>query len=224
MNRRDAMQRVAFLMGGALSAPTMIAMLEGCKSNTATEAATSGFSFSTDYKNLVSEIAEIIIPKTSTPGAKDAGVGPFIEMMLKDCYNETQQEHFKKGLDNLEETAKKDYGGKKFLELTPEQQTTLLKKFEQMAMVETKENEQPKKIVDNETGLVKDPKSAEPRANEKAKRVVPPVPFFKLMKELTLLGYFTSEAGAKNALAYVAIPGRYEGCVKMTPGQKVWAL
>ena len=39
-------------MGGALSAPTMIAMLEGCKSNTATEAATS-FALSTDYKGLV---------------------------------------------------------------------------------------------------------------------------------------------------------------------------
>lgn len=217
------MQRVAFLMGGALSAPTMIAMLEGCKSNTATEAATSAFSFSPDYKNLVSEIAEIIIPKTSTPGAKDAGVGPFIEVMLKDCYSSAQQEHFKKGLDALEESSKEQFG-KKFLEVTPEQQTALLKKFEQLAMAEVKENEQPKKIVDNETGLVKDPKSPDPKKGEETKQVVPPVPFFKLMKELTLLGYFTSEAGAKNALAYVAIPGRYEGCVKMTPGQKVWAL
>ncbi len=221
MNRRDAMQRVAFLMGGALSAPTMIAMLEGCKSNTATEAATSGFSFSTDYKNLVSEIAEIIIPKTSTPGAKDAGVGPFIELMLKDCYTPAQQAHFTKGLDDLEAASVKD-NGKKFLESTPEQQTALLKKFEQMANDELKKQEQSKKIVDNETGLVKDPK--DPKTNDKSKKETPPVPFFKLMKELTLLGYFTSEAGAKNALAYVEVPGRYDGCVKMTPGQKVWAL
>lgn len=211
------MQRVAFLMGGALSAPTMVAMLEGCKSNTATEATTSAFSLSPDHKNLVSEIAEIIIPKTSTPGAKDAAVGPFIEVMLKDCYSPTQQAHFKKGLDDLEAASQKD-NGKKFLESTPEQQTALLKKFEQMSKDEVKQNEQSKKIVDSETGLVKDTK------NEKTKKESPPVPFFKLMKELTLLGYFTSEAGAKNALAYVAIPGRYEGCVKMTPGQKVWAL
>ncbi len=208
-------------MGGALSAPTMIAMLEGCKSNTATEATTSGFSLSPDYKNLVSEIAEIIIPKTSTPGAKDAGVGPFIEVMLKDCYTPAQQEHFTKGLDALEEASKKENGGKKFLESTPEQQVALLKKFEQMANDEAKQNETSKKIVDNETGLVKDPKDPK---TLKTKTEVPPVPFFKLMKELTLLGYFTSEAGAKNALAYVEVPGRYDGCVKMTPGQKVWAL
>lgn len=214
MNRRDAIQRVAYLMGGALSAPTMIAMLEGCKSNTATEAATS-FDLSTDYKSLVAEIAEIIIPKTSTPGAKEAGVGPFIEMMLKDCYSAAQQEHFVKGLDALEEESKKSNGGKKFLESTPEQQTAVLKKCEAAANDEAKKNESAKKMVDSETGLTKE---------TKGKTEAPPTPFFKLMKELTLLGYFTSEIGCKQALAYVEVPGKYEGCVKMTPGQKAWAL
>jgi hypothetical protein len=208
------MQRVAFLMGGALSAPTMIAMLEGCKSNTTTEAATS-FAFSTDYKSLVAEIAEIIIPKTATPGAKDAGVGPFIEMMLKDCYSAAQQEHFMKGLDELDGSSKKVNGGKKFLESTPEQQTALLKTFEKMSNEEAKKNETAKKIVDAETGLTKE---------TKGKTEAPPTPFFKIMKELTLLGYFTSEVGATQSLAYLPVPGKYEGCVKMTPGQKAWAL
>lgn len=214
MNRRDAMQRVAYLMGGALSAPTMIAMLEGCKSNTATEAATS-FALSTDYKSLVAEIAEIIIPKTTTPGAKEAGVGPFVEMMLKDCYKPSQQEHFVNGLDALEEESKKTNGGKKFLESTPAQQTALLKKFEMMSNEEAKKIETAKKVLDAETGLAKE---------NKGKAETPPTPFFKLMKELTLLGYFTSEIGCKQALAYVEVPGKYEGCVKMTPGQKAWAL
>ncbi len=214
MNRRDAMQRVAFLMGGALSAPTMIAMLEGCKSSPASEAASS-FSFSADYKTLVAEIAEIIIPKTATPGAKDAGVGPFIEMMLKDCYTATQQNHFAKGLDALEEASKKANGGKKFLESTPAQQTALLKSFEAMSNEEAKKNETAKKVVDAETGLAKE---------TKAKAEAPPTPFFKIMKELTLLGYFTSEVGAKQALVHVDVPGKYVGCVKMTPGQKAWAL
>lgn len=216
MNRRDALQRVAILMGGAVSAPTMIAMLEGCKSSTSAATEAANFAFSADYKNLVSEIAEIIIPKTSTPGAKEAGVGPFIEMMLKDCYKASQQEHFIKGLDSLEEEAKK-VGGKSFLECTKEQQTALLTTFEQKAKEEAKANEASagKKMVDAETGLTKE---------SKGKGETPPTPFFSLMKELTLLGYFTSEAGAKNALAFVEVPGRYDGCVKMEPGQKVWAL
>ncbi len=202
-------------MGGALSAPTMIAMLEGCKSAPASEAATAGFGFSADYKSLVSEIAEIIIPKTTTAGAKDAAVGPFIEMMLKDCYTAAQQAHFTKGLDDLEEASKKASGGKKFLESTPEQQTTLLKSFEALSNEEGKKNAAAKKVVDAETGLAKE---------SKGKTEAPPTPFFKLMKELTLLGYFTSEVGANQSLAYIAVPGKYEGCVKMTPGQKAWAL
>ncbi len=44
-----------------------------------------------------------------------------------------------------------------------------------------------------------------------------------LIRELTLLGYFTSEPGATRALAYVAVPGAYKGCVDLRPGQKAWA-
>jgi len=48
--------------------------------------------------------------------------------------------------------------------------------------------------------------------------------FFKVMKQLTVAGYFTSEIGATKALEYLPIPGRFEGDVPMKPGQKAWAL
>lgn len=48
--------------------------------------------------------------------------------------------------------------------------------------------------------------------------------FFKTMRELTVTGYFTSEIGATKALAYLPIPGRFEGDVAMQPGQKAWAI
>ena len=44
-----------------------------------------------------------------------------------------------------------------------------------------------------------------------------------LLRELTLLGYFTSEIGATQALAYDAVPGGYRGCLDLKPGQKAWA-
>lgn len=47
--------------------------------------------------------------------------------------------------------------------------------------------------------------------------------YFGLMKQLTLLGYFTSEIGATQALRYVAIPGKYEGCIPYTKGERAWA-
>lgn len=48
-------------------------------------------------------------------------------------------------------------------------------------------------------------------------------PFFGLLKELTVLGYCTSELGATQGLAYVAVPGEYRGCLDLKPGQKSWA-
>ena len=47
--------------------------------------------------------------------------------------------------------------------------------------------------------------------------------FFHLMKELTLLGYFTSEIGCTQAQRYVEAPGKFEPCVPYTPGERTWA-
>jgi hypothetical protein len=44
-----------------------------------------------------------------------------------------------------------------------------------------------------------------------------------MLKQLTLLGYFTSQPGATKALRYDPIPGRYDGCVPYMPGEKAWA-
>ncbi|GAB4107823.1 hypothetical protein GCM10028791_02700 [Echinicola sediminis] len=46
---------------------------------------------------------------------------------------------------------------------------------------------------------------------------------YKIIKELTLFGYFSSEAGATQALRYELVPGRYEGCIDLKPGDKAWA-
>lgn len=199
MKRRDALARVALLMGGTLTAPTLIAFLDGCKTSNETANA-ANFTFSADQLSMVSEIAEIIIPKTDTPGAKDAKVGEFIQLMLKDCYYPKDQKSFMDGLSKLEE--------KDFMKGTPEAQTALL------TTAETDAGNELKRIGDER----KKAKDAGQTFEE------PGVPFFRLMKELTLLGYFTSEQGAQQALEYVPVPGRYDGCIDLKPGQKAWAM
>jgi hypothetical protein len=47
--------------------------------------------------------------------------------------------------------------------------------------------------------------------------------YFRMMKELTLLGYFTSEIGSTQARRYVPVPGRYEGCIPYKKGDKAFA-
>jgi hypothetical protein len=50
-----------------------------------------------------------------------------------------------------------------------------------------------------------------------------PQHYFTMMKQLTLWGYFTSEVGSKKALRYLPVPGKYEGCIPYTKGDKAWA-
>jgi len=47
--------------------------------------------------------------------------------------------------------------------------------------------------------------------------------YFRLMKELTLLGYFTSEIGCTQAMRYRETPGRFDPCTPYTPGETAWA-
>lgn len=199
MNRREAISRIALLVGGTLSAPTLYAM-EGVgkvKTRSALEAA---FSLTEAQRNIVAEVAEHIIPKTTTPGAKDAGVPAFIEMMLNDCYKSPEQSSFLEGVADLEK--------KNFISLSKEEQITALKQVE----MDTKELMKAYNVKQVKVGDNVDKESLEGKKG---------VPFWRLMKELTLLGYYTSEQGIKASFVYEPIPGKFEA-TKLVPGQKAF--
>lgn len=200
-------------MGGAVSAPTLIALLEGCKSKE-TSVESVVFGFSSEDQNLLAELAEVIIPKTKTAGAKEAGVGPFIELMLKDCYTEGQQQHFIAGMARVKDEAQKL--GSDFISLSAEQKTALMKTMSSLAKEEAEAAKKAReaKVIDAETGAVKD--------DGKVEEI--PTPFFTLLKELTLFGYFSSEAGATENLNYIPVPGRWDACIDITPETKAYAI
>ena len=201
MKRRDAIKKVALLLGGTLSAPTLIAMGRWEQSFAQN---TEGvlFSLTEAQRKIVAEVAEMIIPKTDTAGAKDAGVPAFIEMMLKDCYYEPEHLSFMKGVTALE----KD----KFLDLDESRRTLVLKKIE----AETKDMMKAREVKQTKMGDNDD--------KEVMKAQAEGLPFWRLMKELTLLGYFTSEVGTKASFEYVQIPSKLEN-IKIKPNQKAYA-
>lgn len=245
MDRREAVKSVAFLLGGALSATTIGVFLEGCNSPSTTNSTNL---FSADQEKILAEIADIIIPATKTPGAKEAGVGPFIALMVKDCYPEDAQKAFVKGLEDLEKRSKDEYK-KSFLEISAKQREELVGKLreetieEQKLDKETKKAEEqklakettaePKSELENPGDNVKDAKvlAEKPKTEEKSSGFVkeakisePGKPyFFAIARDLTILGYFTSEIGATQAYEYIEIPGRYDGCVDMKPGQRYYS-
>jgi len=222
MDRRDAVKSVAFLLGGALSATTIGVFLEGCNP---TGNKDNSKLFSPDQEKVITEIADIIIPTTSSPGAKAAGVGPFISMMLKECYPEEAQKAFVKGLDDLEASSKKQFS-KSFLELDVKQKQQLLGKLREETIAaqkaESDKTKAERKAKEN-TVIQKPEKeqAGKPMAAKEKKEATPY--FFAIARDLTLLGYFTSEIGATQACAYLDIPGHYDGNVPLKPGQKIWA-
>ena len=201
MKRRDAIKKVALLLGGTLSAPTLMAMSRWEQSFIQN---TEGvlFSLTEMQRKIVAEVAEMIIPKTDTAGAKDAGVPAFIEMMLKDCYYEPEHLSFMKGIMALEQS--------KFLDLDETRRTLMLKKIE----AETKDMMKAREVKQTKMGDNED--------KEVMKAQAEGLPFWRLMKELTLLGYFTSEVGTKASFEYVQIPSKLE-MIKMKPNQKAYA-
>lgn len=192
MNRREAVSRVALILGGTVVGAG--AFLEGCKpgADKKADAATDG-AFSADDITYLDEIAETIIPTTNTPGAKAARVGAFMTVMVNDCYDESDQKVFKEGMKSLNEASQKKFS-KSFLEADANQRKELLTGIDSEAKEYTKNKKE------------KDPKH-----------------YFRMMKELTLLGYFTSEIGATQALRYIAVPGKYDGCLPYKKGDRAWA-
>lgn len=201
MNRRNAITHVAALLGGAFSAPTLLAM-ERWDTGAGPVNAVAEFALTENQLLILAEVAEIIIPRTTTPGAKDVSVPAFIGMMLQDCYKAPEHKSFVEGLTRLEQ--------KQFLDLNAAQRTSLLTQVESDSLEEMKAYQvQQTKMGDNED---REQMAAQPKG----------LPFWRLMKELTMLGYFTSEQGIKANFDYVPIPGKLE-MITMKPNQKSYA-
>jgi len=78
-----------------------------------------------DQENELAEIAETIIPRTSTPGAKELKLHLYVLKMLDDCYEETDQQQFKEGLSHFNGLITDQYS-KSFGKLSAQQQKSAL--------------------------------------------------------------------------------------------------
>ncbi len=213
MNRRDALMRVAALTGATLSLPALADTLEA----SATRRTLTGkpVFFTADQDATVAELADTIIPTTTTPGAKAAKVNEVIDVILKDCYKEDDQRRFIEGLAQTNKLSQDAYG-KAFVQLDPNQRIEIVKKLEADA------KQQKAQMASERAAAKVENSQADLQMPDSKKRNV--APFFSILKDLTLTGYFTSEIGCTQALEYVAVPGRYDGCVPLKPGQKAWAI
>jgi hypothetical protein len=138
-----------------------------------------------EQATLIGELTETILPRTKTPGAKDLNIAQFIDRMIKQVLSIEDQQFFLKTMDAFE-TEAKVVTGKNFIDSSPEQRNKLLAKLEQES----------EKVPASVWGF-------------NTKKAAGPMPFYRRVKALTLLGYFTAEEVGKNILLYDPVPGQY---------------
>ncbi len=175
MHRREALQKLAILLGGTLSLPAHAALL-GEKINSI------AIDIPSDQQELISELAEVIMPETDNPGAKKAGVGKFIVRVIQDCTAKEEQDKFLQGLQKTNMWSQSTYS-KPFTQLDRSQQNEL------MGRIAREGND-----------------------------------FFKGLRELTIVGFFTSQLGATQVLHYLPVPGKFQGDIPLEASQRTWSL
>ncbi|MCB0688209.1 MAG: gluconate 2-dehydrogenase subunit 3 family protein [Saprospiraceae bacterium] len=208
ISRREALRRTSYIIGGALSASTIAAVMSGCKPSSTALDWTPEI-LAPDQAITVAEITERIIPKTNTPGAKDAMVDRYIDSFLKDIASDEERAEFYAGLDEINGVAKTDFG-KAFVDLNDGQKDQILAKFSGTSNIRKSDEERAAEMAnEGEKVQTSDISSSK---------------FFDFIRQLTITGYFTSEVGAKEALVFDEIPGEWKGCIPYAEVGGTWAL
>ena len=184
------------MLGYAVSASTVAAVMSGCKADPAVianglDAWTPEF-MSKDDGKTIAQLAECILPKTDIPGAIDAGVHSYIDLMLKNVSTKEEQEAFKAGFSDFKKQFQ-NAKGKSFLDANEQERVAFLTTYEKAEY-------------------------------DKSKQDDPPASFWFAAKELVLTGYFTSEVGAKQALVFDPVPGAYKACIPVEEVGGTWAI
>jgi hypothetical protein len=248
ITRREAILRVSALLGGVALVGGS-GLLTACSRDNSSSLARAT-AFTADDVAFLDEVADTILPTTKTPGAKAAAVGPFMALMVTDAYSPGDQKIFRDGMRALDDASRKAHDVA-FVKATPEQRLALLQQLdrEQKAQAdarETRAKEKARQKLDAmrlpPTAAAKAVPAEEKRGDaylpdqrkENAPAAVdanpapaiteePPTHYFRMMKELALLGYFTSEIGCTQAQRYVESPGRFDPCVPYVKGEPAWA-
>ncbi|MBX2821739.1 MAG: gluconate 2-dehydrogenase subunit 3 family protein [Rhodothermaceae bacterium] len=195
LTRRDALKRIGYFTGSALSASLVSGVLAGCRA-TPPDADFVPQSLDADQYKLVTTLSDIIIPATDTPGASGAGVPAFIDNMLTSWYLEEDKNTILTGLRILNEEAQRRYE-MPFVDASPEQQHALVEQMAQQAFSASDANEE--------------------------KGLPPELPaLFREFKQLTVVGYYTSEVGASEELRIQPM-GTYRGDIPYDEVGRAWS-
>jgi hypothetical protein len=184
LSRREAIRRATVIAGGVAlvgSGALVACTVEERKPERRTSA------LDDDDRALAEAIADTLLPDTpASPGARAAGAGAAIDLLVTDCYDDDAQKKLVRGLGEFRSFCRTRCGSG-FAALPQPDRERLLREVDAEAEKAGKEH------------------------------------WFHLVRELSQRAYFSSEVGMTKALRWVMVPGRWEGCVPLAPGQPAWA-
>jgi hypothetical protein len=237
ITRRQAIQRVTALLGGfALVGGG--GLLTGCRPD---RGATAGdtVEFTPEQIAFLDEVAETILPETSTPGARAAQTGAFMALVVRDVYSLDDQRTFMDGMRTLDRQSERMHNVG-FMQASPQQRLALLQHLDGEAREHMDRRAAARRARDAAPTELQSADTAESGAYLPDQRqegalegdgaspaaaitADAPTHYFRMMKELALLGYFTSEIGYNRAMRWVESPGRFDPCTPYEAGQPIWA-
>lgn len=203
MDRREFLQCAAILVGGVSATQLGFALTEEQRVYLASAANYNKGRvayFSEAQRAIVAAMTEIVIPRTDTPGAIDAGVPNYVELMVSDWLNDAERAIFDAGLADIETRIPGTYGAS-FDRLDPDQQLEIMQELEEAAADSSW----------YDFGNVQ-------------RDFISDAPFICQLKELTIWGFFTSEVGSKQVLRYNPMPMYFDGDIPLSPDESSWAL
>ena len=201
MNRREFLQCAAILVSGSSAAQLGFTLNEEQEVYLATApdfSTTPVDYFTPVQRKIIAAMAETIIPRTDTPGAIDAGVPVFVELMVAHWLNEEERAIFNTGLADIEARVPATFG-QAFHMLSPAQQ---------LEIMEALEDEASGSSWYDFTNVQRD--------------FVSDAPFICQLKELTVWGFFTSREGGSQVLRYDPMPMYFDGDIPLKKEDSSW--
>jgi hypothetical protein len=197
MNRRDAIRLLAAGATLPLASGKMLAMLREARAQVGTPP--SPRSLNPHQFETLKTIAEMILPRTDTPGATDVGATEFVDLILTEWYTDAERDRFLSGIADVDSRSQSLFA-KDFIACSSIQQADILTALGEKMMEDLS-------------------RSNQDRHGDWAARQGDS--FYTMLRQLTLTAYFTSEAGATEALHFEIIPASHKGCAEEQPIKEV---
>jgi gluconate 2-dehydrogenase gamma chain len=197
MHRREILRLLSATAITPMISPDLYAMLRQAQPSSSYRLQT----LDAHQNETVVAMMDLIIPATDTPGAKEAKVNEFVDVILTGWATPAERDRLLAGLGDVDRLSGTLFS-KKFVEASTEQQTALLRSL------------------DDAVDWAHGPDSNEDGDGSIEYDMRLRGEFFRVFKTLTLYGYYTSEIGFTQELKKEIIPGAQHGCVPLPAGKR----